>query len=95
MSLRDALSLTAYRELRPQFEESDLLPYLREDPALIEEWLLYSDDKRTSGGWYLSEDAPSAGLLRKKEFDSDRWSKPLLLMSCASSTCGRTSRPVK
>jgi hypothetical protein len=56
VSLRDALSLTAYRELRPQFGESDLLPYLRDHPALIEDWLLYSYDKRTDGGWYLLQD---------------------------------------
>lgn len=56
LSLRDALSLTRYRELRPQFVESDLLEHLREHPELIEEGLLYSADKRTSGGWYLLED---------------------------------------
>jgi len=27
--------------------------YLREHPELIEAWLAYSEDKRTSSGWYV------------------------------------------
>ena len=53
LSLRDALSRTRYRELRPLFGESYLLAHLRDHPAPIEEWLLYSEDKRTDGEWYL------------------------------------------
>jgi len=67
LSLRDALSLTGYRELRSQFVESDLLEHLREHPELIEEWLVYSADKRTSGGWHLSEDGTIGQLDRPGE----------------------------
>jgi hypothetical protein len=56
LSLRDALRLTRYRELREGFQESDLLPLLKAHPAVVEEWLAYSEDKRTSGGWYVLRD---------------------------------------
>lgn len=56
LSLRDALLRTRYSELRPSFGESDLLLYLRECPSLLDEWVLYSEDKRTDGGWYLLQD---------------------------------------
>jgi len=29
--------------------------YLHEHPALIEAWLAYSEDKRTSSGWYITQ----------------------------------------
>jgi len=67
LSLRDALSLTTYRELRPQFGESDLLEHLKNHPALIEEWLLYSEAKRTSGGWYLRHDGTIGQVSRRGE----------------------------
>jgi hypothetical protein len=53
--------------LRPYFTESDLLRHLKEHPALIEEWLLYSDDKRTDGGWYLSRDGTIGQVSRPGE----------------------------
>lgn len=67
LSLKDALSRTCYRELRPQFEESDLLVHLRDHPAVIEEWLLYSEDKRTDGGWYLLQDGTIGQVHRPGE----------------------------
>ena len=56
LSIRDALSRARYGELRPQFGESDLLRHLKDRPEIITDWLLYSEDKRTSGGWYLLRD---------------------------------------
>jgi hypothetical protein len=50
VSIAEALSRTRYRELCPQFGDSDLLAHLRSHPALIEQWLVYSEDKRTDGG---------------------------------------------
>ena len=67
VSLREALSRTRYRELRPQFEESDRLAHLRDHPDLIEEWLLYSEDKRTDGGWYLLQDGTIGQVRRRGE----------------------------
>jgi hypothetical protein len=31
--------------------------YLRDHPELIEAWLAYSQDKRTSSGWYVTQRA--------------------------------------
>ena len=65
LSLRDALSQTRYREIRPALVESLLVTYLKDDPTLIEEWLLYSEDKRTDGGWYLLRDG-TIGQVRRR-----------------------------
>lgn len=56
LSLRAALARSRYKELRPTFAASDLLPVVRAYPELIEEWLSYSEDKRTNGGWYMLRD---------------------------------------
>jgi hypothetical protein len=52
VSIRDALKQTAYMAYRPTFKASDLRPLLLTDPTLVEDWLAYSEDKRTKGGWY-------------------------------------------
>ncbi len=56
LSLREALRQTRYRELRAGFQESDLLALVKANPSVVEEWLAYSEDKRTSGGWYVLRD---------------------------------------
>jgi hypothetical protein len=63
VSLQDALARTRYRELRATFGPADLLPLIRSNATLCNEWLAYSQDKRTTGGWkrtaggwYLLED---------------------------------------
>src|SRR5712672_3119829 len=53
ISLRDALRITNYAEHRPRVAAADLLPLIEADPSLVEEWMSYSEDKRTDGGWYL------------------------------------------
>jgi hypothetical protein len=53
VSIRDALRHTGYLGYRSTFKASDLRPLLAADPALIEDWLAYSEDKRVSGGWYV------------------------------------------
>jgi hypothetical protein len=67
LSLRDALSQARYREIRPMLDESLLVQPLRNDPTLIEEWLLYSEDKRTDGGWYLLRDGTIGQVRRPGE----------------------------
>jgi hypothetical protein len=51
--IREALTRTAYVGHRVTFNATDLRPLIAADPALIEDWLAYSEDKRTSGGWYV------------------------------------------
>lgn len=53
ISLSEALARTSYKELRKNFGPKDLVPIIKTYPALAEEWVSYSEDKRTSGGWYL------------------------------------------
>ena len=53
ISLRDALARTRYKELRQNFGPKELVPLIDTHPALVGEWVAYSEDKRTSGGWYL------------------------------------------
>jgi hypothetical protein len=52
-SLRDLIAETGYRELRPTLSRQDVADHLARHPGLVLEWLRYSEDKRTSGGWYL------------------------------------------
>jgi hypothetical protein len=53
ISIKDALARVHYLTYRPTFKASDLRALIDTHPALIEEWLAYSEDKRTSAGWYV------------------------------------------
>jgi len=74
ISLRDALARCDYRRIRDQFGPTDLVPLLATDPGLIRQWLAYCEDKRTSGGFWVSEDNCEVGSLESPEsnaqFDS-------------------------
>jgi hypothetical protein len=73
VSLRDALKTTGYTEHRPNFSSADLLPILGRDPSLVEEWMSYSEDKRTDGGWYILRDGTVGRVGKptaKRRFDS-------------------------
>lgn len=52
----DALSRAGYASRRPGLKARDLVPLIRADPSLVEQWCAYSEDKRTSGGWYLTRE---------------------------------------
>jgi hypothetical protein len=51
--MRDALAQAQYPALRRSINPSDLLPLLKSDPSFVEEWVAYSEDKRTAGGFYV------------------------------------------
>ncbi len=56
-SLRDLLRATDYARLRSGLSAADLVTYLADHPDVVGEWLAYSEDKRTVGGWYcLNQD---------------------------------------
>jgi hypothetical protein len=38
---------------RTTFKADDLRPFIEEQPTLIDEWLRYSENKRTREGWYV------------------------------------------
>jgi hypothetical protein len=58
-SLRDLIDETGYRDLRSALNRDDVAAHLVRHPTLVLEWLRYSENKRTSGGWYLMH--PSSG----------------------------------
>ena len=58
-SLRDLVDETGYRDLRPALSREAVAAHLAKHPKLVLSWLRYSEDKRTSGGWYLMH--PSSG----------------------------------
>ena len=73
ISLREALERTQYLAIRGSFGPIDLLALIKGHPALIGEWISYSEDKRTSGGWYLTKQG-EVGMVgsakERKLFDS-------------------------
>jgi hypothetical protein len=61
LSMREALQKCHYIQLRNSFGPEDLLPLIRADRSLVTQWIMYSEDKRTSGGWYLIESTREVG----------------------------------
>ncbi len=55
VSLKQALSRVDYLEIRKLFDPNDLVPLIKENREFIDQWIMYSEDKRTSGGWYITE----------------------------------------
>ena len=58
-SLHELIDTSGYRHLRPSLSEGLIADYLAEHPELVAQWSMYSDDKRTSGGWYFLHEADS------------------------------------
>ena len=52
-SVSELVRNSGYLESRGALTSEALVPYLREHPELIDAWLGYSSDKRTSSGWYM------------------------------------------
>ena len=63
LALRDALARTEYSKLRTQFGPAELIHLLRLNRGLIQQWLMYSEDKRTSGGFWIDEKTFEVGSL--------------------------------
>jgi hypothetical protein len=61
ISLNHALRRADYVNVRKEFEAQDLVPYLRAAPELVEQWWMYSEDKRTSGGWWIIKESREVG----------------------------------
>src|SRR5690606_12261780 len=52
----EALERSPYRQIRADLVVADLFEILHREPDLVEQWLAYSEDKRTTGGWYVERD---------------------------------------
>lgn len=66
LSLREALKRANYSELRTNFESNDLVRLLYSNGELLEHWLRYSEDKRTTDGWYLLRSGEIGQVLNSK-----------------------------
>lgn len=56
ISLSEALKQASYKTLRNRFDYIDLTKVLSMNSRFIDIWYRYSEDKRTSGGYYLLND---------------------------------------
>lgn len=63
LSLRDALARAKYDRVRKHFGPSDLVPLLRANLDFIRQWVMYCEDKRTNGGFWVSEKSFEVGSL--------------------------------
>lgn len=52
-SLVDIVRASGYAEIRGEFATRELAEYLRRHPDVVDAWVGYSQDKRTTHGWYL------------------------------------------
>ena len=52
-SIANALVESGYREVRRELSRAELADYLARHPSRIRDWVRYSEEKQTSGGWYL------------------------------------------
>lgn len=68
-SLLEVVRASGFAEFRGQFAPRELADYLRAKPAIVDQWIAYSEDKRTTEGWYLR---PPYSIGRVA-----RWSPPM------------------
>ena len=73
-SIADALQRSGFVEHRASLTPADFKPLLEEDSGIAESWCQFSEDKRTSGGWYILQDSFEIGSLEdestRMQFDS-------------------------
>lgn len=53
ISLHEAIQSSNYVNIRKEIGIENLIPLIQENPSVIEEWMMYSEDKRTDGGFAL------------------------------------------
>jgi hypothetical protein len=76
LSLSALMDRADYRAPRPSVEASQLAAVLEANPALIDEWLAYSEDKRTSLGWGLEATEEADWLVSTLQGQSERFPSP-------------------
>ena len=55
VSIFSLLKGTGYFEMHDQVSEAEIHEALIRQPECVDDWMLYSDDKRSSEGWYLKQ----------------------------------------
>ena len=58
MSPHALLIVSGYREHRSSITVEKIRDHVTKHPSLIGDWIGYSENKRTSSGWYFSADSP-------------------------------------
>jgi hypothetical protein len=64
ISMVGLLKESGYADNPSKITQEDLTEQFRKHPELIETWVIQSDDKRTSSGWFIKE--PENSLTRNK-----------------------------
>ncbi len=67
ISIFSLLEETGYFELHDQISADDIRTALLYCPECVQEWIQYSEDKRSSSGWYLTLN--DEGLYETAYFD--------------------------
>lgn len=64
-SLRALVETSSYRAVRPDLDIARLERAVEADPRLVDDWLRYSEDKRTSGGWAFYADGANGWVVEQ------------------------------
>lgn len=77
VSIYDLLKETGYFEMNQQISEKIIQAALLQHPECVDEWLNYSEDKRTSTGWYLRQEGINTYVIGfiEKEIGGKRQSR--------------------
>jgi len=67
ISMNALLKETGYCEFHDLFSETAIADALSLNPEIINDWLEYSEDKRTSSGWYIKRGKKGAFIVGKVE----------------------------
>ena len=56
ISMHQALNRLEYKKIRAEVSSEKLILLIEKSPSLIEEWILFAEDKRTDGGYALERE---------------------------------------
>lgn len=62
-SFWNAIVRSGYLDVRGEINVSDIVTVLRSRKDITEEWVMHSQDKRCSTGWYVEENKYQVGLI--------------------------------
>lgn len=54
--MHELLEQTEYTKVAGQISEQDIYEELSVNPEFADDWLEYSENKRTDGGWFFKQD---------------------------------------
>lgn len=76
-SLRDLVAASGFGTIRDSITSQDLRPFLERHADLIDDWIRWSEDKRTREGWYISPAGNGAHVGYVGESEPARYIAPL------------------